>query len=125
VVEGEKDVHSLETLNLVATSASGGAGKWRPEYSESLKGRLVIVIPDNDDPGRAHAKQVVESLAKVATPRLLELPGLPPKGDVTDWIAAGGTRDKLAELLKVKPNPIRERIARMRRELDELERLVG
>lgn len=120
VVEGEKDVHSLETLNLVATSASGGAGKWLPGYSESLKGRIVLILPDNDAPGRAHAKQVADSLAGIATPRVLELPGLAPKGDVSDWIAAGGTRDKLLALCK--PNPMRERIARIRRELDELER---
>lgn len=120
VVEGEKDVHALESLNLVATSASGGAGKWRPEYAEALKGRIVVVIPDNDEPGRMHAKQVADSLAGIATPRILELPGLPAKGDVSDWVAAGGTRAALLALLK--PNPVKERIAAIRRELDELER---
>jgi putative DNA primase/helicase len=33
VVEGEKDVHALESLGLVATTNAGGAGKWRPAYA--------------------------------------------------------------------------------------------
>ena len=51
----------------------------------------MIVIPDNDDAGREHADEVPRSLAgKAARIRLLDLPGLPDKGDVSDWFAAGG-----------------------------------
>ena len=35
---------------------------------------------------------------------MLRLPGLPSKGDVSDWIAAGGTADELARLAKEAPN---------------------
>jgi putative DNA primase/helicase len=38
VVEGEKDVHALEHAGLVATCNPMGAGKWRPEHSEALRG---------------------------------------------------------------------------------------
>jgi energy-coupling factor transporter ATP-binding protein EcfA2 len=101
VVEGEKDVDRLAALGVVATCNAGGAGKWRKEHSECLKDRTVIVIPDNDDAGRDHAQKVAQSLRKntTQTVRILELPDLPEKGDVSDWLDAGGTVD---ELLKLK-----------------------
>lgn len=101
VVEGEKDVENLRVLGLVATCNVGGAGKWRNEYSLWLANRIVIIIPDNDDPGRIHAQQVYNSLTQSnigAVARILELPGLPMKGDVSDWLAAGGDADLLRSL---------------------------
>jgi hypothetical protein len=89
--EGEKDADRLAGLGLVATTHAGGAGKWRPEHAESLRGRHVVVLPDNDPPGRAGARKVAEGLVGVAASvRVLELPGLPEKGDVSDWLAARG-----------------------------------
>jgi RecA-family ATPase len=99
VVEGEKDVDALVIRGLVATCNSGGAGKWPAEQSALLAGRTVAIIPDNDDPGRRHAAQVLAALRPhVASVRLLELGGLPHKGDVSDWLAAGGTVDELRAL---------------------------
>jgi hypothetical protein len=51
---------------LIATTNCGGAGKWKREYSEALRGRRCVILPDNDGPGRAHAEQVAKSLAGVA-----------------------------------------------------------
>jgi len=67
VVEGERDVHALEKLGQVATTAPGGAGKWRSDYSESLRGAQVVVIADRDEPGQAHARTVAASVQGVAT----------------------------------------------------------
>jgi len=105
VVEGEKDVDNLTRLGLTATTAPGGAaGKWRPEYSEALRGAEVIVLPDNDPPGRKHAQDVAQSLHGVAASvKVLELPGLLPKGDVSDWFKAGGTREELERLAAGAP----------------------
>jgi 5S rRNA maturation endonuclease (ribonuclease M5) len=87
LVEGEKDADNLTRLGLVATTNSGGAGKWRDEYSEVLRGAKVVILPDNDDPGRQHAQTVAQRLQGVAAEvRILELRGLPEKGDVSDWI---------------------------------------
>lgn len=61
IVEGEKDVESLMAIGLLATTNSGGAGKWRGEYSEALRGRDIIILPDNDDSGRKHGVQVANS----------------------------------------------------------------
>lgn len=98
LVEGEKDVRNLERLGFVATCNPAGAGKWRSDYTETLKGATVFVIPDNDEPGRKHAETVLESLKGKADARLLELPNLPEKGDVSDWIAAGGTAEQFEKL---------------------------
>ncbi len=99
LVEGEKDADSLASLGLTATTAAMGAGNWRTEYAESLRGRHVIIIPDNDEPGHKHGKAVSKALDGIAASVIiLELPGLPPKGDVSDWLDAGGTIDKLLAL---------------------------
>lgn len=120
VVEGEKDADALVSLGLIATTNPGGAdrgghgkGKWLEGYTESLRGRHVVIVPDNDDPGRDHAQLVARALHGVAsTVRVLELPGLEPKGDVSDWLGAGGAAPRLRDLafetpLWVPPDPIR------------------
>ena len=87
VVEGEKDADRLAALGLVATTNSEGAGKFRAELAVHFAGRRVVIIPDNDKPGRDHAADVASKLAGVAASiATLELPGLPEKGDVSDWI---------------------------------------
>ena len=50
ICEGESDVQSVEVLGLLATCNPMGAGKWRPEYSEAIRGRSVVLLPDNDPP---------------------------------------------------------------------------
>jgi putative DNA primase/helicase len=99
VVEGEKDVEALDRLGITATCNAGGAGKWRPAHADYLRGAHVVILPDNDDPGRAHVQQVAASLYGVAASlRVVELPGLPEHGDVSDWLARGGTVEALREL---------------------------
>ena len=100
VVEGEKDVHTLESLGLVATCNAGGAGKWVADYTQQLAGGKVVVLPDNDEPGQAHATMLMGQLSKKCRSfQIIELPGLPPKGDVTDWVAAGGTAAQLKQMV--------------------------
>lgn len=98
IVEGEKDVDRLRDLGLVATCNISGAGKWKQEYTQQLTGAgRVVLIPDNDEPGRDHVQKIVQQLqGKVADLRYLELPDLPEKGDVSDWFNQGG---KLAAFL--------------------------
>jgi hypothetical protein len=106
VVEGEKDADNLSALGWIATTNSGGAEKFTPELAEWFKDRNVYVLPDNDPPGERHATQVVETLQKVAKSiRVVRLPDLGDKQDVSDWIEAGGTADELADLLKAAPAP--------------------
>jgi AAA domain len=104
IVEGEKDCDNLRKLDITATTNPGGANKWRSEYNEYLRGANVILVPDNDDPGRTHMQAVAAELSGVAKSiRVLELPELADKGDVTDWIKNGGTAEKLWELIEQTP----------------------
>ena len=63
VCEGEKDCETARALGIVATCNAGGAGKWREEYSEHLRGKQIAIIADADEPGRKHARQVADSLS--------------------------------------------------------------
>jgi len=92
VVEGEKDVESLAKIGVIATCNIGGAGKWRDEYTDSLRGASeVVVIADRDDTGRKHAAAVAESVQLAGIPvRVVE----PATGkDATDHLAAGHNVD--------------------------------
>lgn len=101
VVEGEKDVHTLVSLGVCATTnpMGAGGGKWQEEFSESLRGASVTIVADADDPGRAHARRVRDSLMEHdCMVRIVEaIPGLK---DVTDHLAAGHT---LAEMVETTP----------------------
>lgn len=104
IVEGEKDVDALAQYRVLATTSPMGAGKWRESYSDALARAEVVILPDNDDTGRQHAEQVAASLfAKNARVRIVALPNLPPKGDVSDWLAAGGDFDDLNDLIEQTP----------------------
>lgn len=108
IPEGEKDVEALVALGLAATCNSEGAGKWHPSFASLFHGRRVAILPDNDEAGRTHARAVFQNLAPVATEvRVVELaahtPGLPDKGDVSDWLAAGGTREQLEAIVASAP----------------------
>lgn len=100
VVEGEKDVERLRSFGFVATCNIGGAGKWRAEYNEYFRGRIVVILVDKDEPGRAHAADVARNLLGIAASvKIVELPGLSAKGaDVSDWLDNGGTADELRQI---------------------------
>ena len=100
IVEGEKDADQLTLYGLTATTNVGGAGKWKRDYSAALAGAHVVILPDNDAPGATHGDTVAASLDGVAASlKVVTLPGLPPKGDVSDWLAAGNTIDELHALV--------------------------
>jgi predicted P-loop ATPase len=98
VVEGEKDADRLVSLALCATTNVEGAGprKWGKSYAAQLQGKDVVLIPDNDPVGLAFMEEVAKQLASVAkSVRMVRLPALPEKGDVSDWLDAGHTADEL------------------------------
>ena len=97
LVEGEKDVLTLERAGVTATTCPMGAGKWRDQYTESLHDAHVIVVADADDPGIEHARHVAKDLAGVAkSVELKRCPG--PHKDVHDLLTAGGKLDDLLPL---------------------------
>lgn len=104
VVEGEKDVDRLTALGLVATTNPLGATKWRDDYNEPFRGRRVVILPDNDAKGEEHAALVSAALLPVAASvKVVRLPGLPDKGDVSDWLSGSGSRGALEQLVRSTP----------------------
>lgn len=106
-VEGEKDVDNLIMRHAAAVSPPDGAkSKWQPQYTEALKGRHVVILPDNDAPGWELANTAAAELTgKAASVRILDLtkkwPDLPPKGDISDILEKEPSEDvfmKLEEL---------------------------
>jgi hypothetical protein len=108
IVEGEKDVDNLKRWGLVGTTNPFGAGKWRPEFNPHFSGKSVAILPDNDRPGEQHAHDVARNLLPVARQiKIVRLPGLPEKGDFSDWQAAGGSPEELLGL-RAAEAPIKE-----------------
>lgn len=98
-VEGEKDVETLEREGFIATTTPMGANSWNSEYARYFTGKKVVILPDNDVPGKAFADKVALDLAGVAKVKVVVLPGLPEKGDVTDFFQSGRTRDELRSII--------------------------
>ncbi len=94
LLEGERKADKAASMGFIATAIAFGAKGWRADYAEHLRGRNVIILPDADGPGRQFAEQVRRAIG--ATARILELPGLPPGGDLIDW---AGTADELRRLI--------------------------
>jgi 5S rRNA maturation endonuclease (ribonuclease M5) len=103
VTEGEKDADNLAKIGITATCNCGGASKWRDDYSESLRGKDVVIFGDDDEPGRAHVEQVIKSLNGVAhSIKHVRL----PVHDVSDHIAtvpAKAAAQSITELIDTAP----------------------
>lgn len=104
IVEGEKDADNLKALGLTASCNPMGSAKWRAEFNEHFRGKKVAIIADNDEPGKKHAHTVAKNLKGIAeSVKIVELPDLKEKQDVTDWLQAGGTKEKLLEIIEQTP----------------------
>lgn len=122
IVEGEKDVEALSKIGIVATCNAGGAGKWQDNYSSALAGRDICILPDNDEPGRKHADIVARALFGVAkSVKIVALPGLAEKQDVSDWIAGGGSKSDLAGLYRTASDYIPDPVSGSDAELAEVD----
>lgn len=111
-VEGEADVEALRKLGLTATT-TGSVTSWQDAFKKYFKNKLICIIPDNDEKGRDFARKVAKSLYSVATEiRILNLPGLQEKEDVSDWLRNGGNKHQFIELIDNVPKyePPKKRI---------------
>lgn len=105
VVEGEKDVETMKRNGFISVCGAHGAGsgKWLPQYTEALKSRNVIVIPDNDTQGKNFAVETCNALAgHAASVKMIDLTdewsGLPEKGDISDVFQMDKPNDVLTKL---------------------------
>ena len=101
ITEGEKDAEALRRIGLVASTNPGGAGKWRSSYNQYFKNKEVIILPDNDVAGKNHALLVARNLEPVASSvKIVKLPNLDEKQDVSDWLEKGGDKRQLSILVR-------------------------
>jgi 5S rRNA maturation endonuclease (ribonuclease M5) len=92
--EGEKDADRLAELGLLATTIAGQ--NWSETVADALSGRDVVILEDNDEKGRANAQKSADALeGRTKSVRVIRLPQLKYKGDVSDWLDAGHTKDEL------------------------------
>ena len=102
ICEGEKDADNIMgKLGLAATTTISGSNSWNNDYTEYFDGLNVIILPDNDSAGLNYAHNIAMSLWGIANSvKLVKLPDLPEKGDVSDWIDRGGTGEDLKVLVE-------------------------
>lgn len=99
IPEGEKDVDTLRALGLLATTNPDGWRKWNDRYGEQLRYLNVVLLLDNDLNGVRRGELLPIQLWRYAKSiKVVLLPNLPNKGDVTDWLEAGKSK---ADLLKI------------------------
>jgi hypothetical protein len=110
VVEGEKDVLNLEAVGISATTNSGGAKKFPESAVKYFTDANIAVLGDNDPPGQEHAQMVAALLRPSArSVKIVTLPDLPEKGDVSDWLDDNHTADEL--LLRIEStDPWKEKL---------------
>ena len=96
IVEGEKDVETLIKHGQIATSVSGGVTtKWMPEVIPLFEEAQVVIIPDNDEPGKKYAQYVASILyGWCASLKIVPL----PLKDVSEYLESTPI-DKLLNLV--------------------------
>lgn len=107
IVEGEKDADNLIKRCLVATTTSIGATKgdigrkWLKKFNTYFQNADVILIPDNDLVGKNFMDHVAGQLNGIANSvKIIELPNLSEKEDVSDWLEEGNDIYDLKDLIK-------------------------
>jgi hypothetical protein len=102
--EGEKDTETLVEWGLAATTNSGGAQNWKPEFAQFLRGADVVILGDDDDAGRKRVEDVALSLRGIAR-RIRAITSWGGPKDVTDWKEqAGGTAEQLLQKMHELPD---------------------
>jgi P4 family phage/plasmid primase-like protien len=100
---GEKAADAAARLGLLATCNAGGEKAIEyTDWAAVLRFATVVIVIDNDPAGEifgarmaAKLKQLKDSIAV----KIVRLPNLPPKGDIVEWIAAGGTKEQFLEIV--------------------------
>ena len=105
IVEGEKDVETMERLGYIATTSPNGAGsRWKKDYTECLRGFDIIILADNDEVGLKYATNIAESIIQTArsvklVPSQSLYEPLKPKGDISDIVECIGS-EKATQLIE-------------------------
>jgi len=112
VVEGPKCADALAEIGIPATTNPMGAGYWRETYNQQFAGKVVAILPDNDDAGIIHARHIADSILPLAKAvKVVQLPGLLPAEDVHEYLHKyNHTKDELISLINAAPLYVQERL---------------
>ncbi len=104
---GEKAADAAVRLGLPATTNAGGEKAMdHTDWSPVLRFAVVAIVADNDPAGEVFGAIMAAKIRRLksgADVRIIKLPGLPPKGDIVEWIAAGGTRARFLDIVAATP----------------------
>jgi putative DNA primase/helicase len=96
--EGEKDVETVAQLGGLAFTFGGTGDGWPNGCEQYVADRNVVILADNDEPGRRHAEKKAALASTVAASvKVIHFPELAEHNDVSDWIEAGKTFDDLKD----------------------------
>lgn len=94
IFEGEGPVDAAYPLGLTSTTSAHGSKSAHNTDWSPVRGKEIVVVPDNDNPGRAYARTVAEILLRLGCQvKIVELPGLPESGDIVDFVEARDSRE--------------------------------
>ena len=97
-VEGEKDCITMKNQGLLAVTA-GGASDWRKRFCKFFKEFNVVIIADNDGPGKKLARTIFSDLEGAVRSVKIITPSVREHGDVTDFFEDGFTVEDLQALI--------------------------
>ena len=99
IPEGEKDADTLKSQGYTAFTY-GGVNDWQPDFSELLRDANVIILADNDVPGKAVAQRIYDDLKGIARSKKVVVP-MPDteKADITDYFTTGRSREAFETLI--------------------------
>lgn len=99
IPEGEKDADTLKSQGYTAFTY-GGVNDWQPDFSELLRDANVIILADNDVPGKAVAQRIYADLKGIARSKKVVVP-MPDteKADITDYFTTGRSREAFETLI--------------------------
>jgi hypothetical protein len=89
ITEGEKAADAAKTIGLCATTSAHGCNSVNKTDWSPLAGKECVILPDNDASGEHYAEDVTEILNNLTPPcvvKILDLPDLPDRGDIADWV---------------------------------------
>lgn len=105
LVEGEKCADALMSLDILATTAFGGANAIHVNDLTPLKGKQVIIWPDADRAGQQYSDDACAELERIGAKEIHILPieDMPPKWDAANAVYDNKwTISRIQELLERK-----------------------
>lgn len=99
--EGEKDVQTLQKHGYRASFTCGSVGDWQSSYTDIVKNSDLIILADNDSPGKELAQRILrDTKGAVRSARIvIPTPDI-EKGDISDFFESGHTNEEFEKFIR-------------------------